>query len=448
MASGGDVLNEKILPAVLKFINTRPVQAIKNGMMYIMPLTIVGAIFLLLGNLPFPGWVDWLVATGYYPIVMSVYVATFNLLGIVACIGITYSFVAAEGIPALPPAIYATSLYVMMIPQSVTIPDTETVVDAVLPLEWTGSQGMIGGILIGFYVGYIYSWFIKKDITIKMPDGVPPNVANAFTSLIPGTVLLLSGAVVYGIMEKGFDTTLIQAIYSLIQTPLSNLTDSIGGVIVLSAVGPLLWFFGIHGASIIGGIMSPILLANTASNQAIIDSGMELTRANGGAIVTQQFWDGFVAMTGSGITIGLVVYMLVWAKSAQFKTLGRLGAFPGIFNINEPIIFGTPIVMNPILFIPFVFTPVLTLIIQYLAILWGFVPLYGGIIAPWTTPPIISGLITNGWQAALLQALIIVLSVFMYLPFARKLDRDMYNQELAAHEEHVLEEEALEDVLD
>ncbi len=438
MANIGEFMNDKVIPPVLEFINTKPVQALKNGMMVVMPLTIVGAIFLLLAYFPIPAVEDAFLAWGLTPVFLAIYGATFNLLGVVACVAIAYNWVKMSGYEALPAAIWALCTMVLLMPQTVTDATTGATVSSVIDLGWTGAKGMIGGILIAFLTGFLYTWFLKRNITIKMPDGVPPNVATAFTSLIPGTVILSVAAILFAVFSA-FGTTMIEAIYTTIQTPLQGLTDSLGGVILMALLVPLLWFFGVHGSSIVSGVVMPMLQANMAENQAILDSGRALTVANGGHIVTQQFYDNFLIMTGSGVTIGIVVYLLFWAKSAQFKTLGKLAGAPAAFNINEPIIFGTPIVMNPILLVPFMVTPMALGLLQYFAIASGLAPLYSGIVAPWTTPPILSGLIVGGWRTALLQLVGLVLSVAIYYPFIRKVDRMAYAEELAAHEAHLLE---------
>lgn len=419
--SFSDNLNDKVIPPILKFVNTKPITALKNGMMLVMPLTIVGAVFLLLANFPVKSVVAWETRIGLAPILNQVYVSTFNLLGLVACIGITYAWVREEGYDALPAAIWAACTMILLTPLSVAVEGLKEPVTGVIPMAWTGSQGMVGGILVAFFVSIIYCWFLKRNITIKMPDGVPPNVATAFTSLIPGAAIMSLAAVIFGIF-KHFDTTMIETIYKAIQTPLQGLSDSLGGIIVVAFLIPFLWFFGVHGSSIVSGVMTPIGLSNLQENQSILDAGKALTTANGGHIFTQQFLDNYINMTGAGVTIGLVVYMIVFAKSAQFKTLGKLGGAPAAFNINEPITFGTPIVMNPILAIPFFLTPIINSTLLYFALSTGMLPLFTGVIAPWTTPPILSGLIIGGWKHAVFQAILLVLAVALYYPFARKAD--------------------------
>jgi PTS system cellobiose-specific IIC component len=168
--------------------------------------------------------------------------------------------------------------------------------------------------------------------------------------------------------------------------------------------------------------MSGLTAANRLDNQAIIDAGKELTLANGGHIVTDQFNASFVTVTGSGLTIGLVILMLTIAKSEQNKALGKLSVGPGIFNINEPILFGFPMVMNPLMFVPFVAAPTISAVVAYFAMRVGFVPLFTGVTVPWTTPPIISGFILGGWRTALMQIICIGISVVVYFPFFKKID--------------------------
>ena len=302
----------------------------------------------------------------------------------------------------------------------------------VIPTAWTGGKGMVTAIIIGLVVGAVYSWFMKKKITIKMPAGVPQGVANSFAALIPAAVIILGATVLYSIFKFGMQTTFIEWIYKILQTPLQGMTDSLGGVLVMGFLIPFLWWFGVHGATIVSGVMSGILQSNTLDNAAIVTSGKELTIANGAHIVTQQFLDQFMTVTGSGMTIGLVICMLFFAKSAQCKQLGKLAIVPGIFNINEPITFGTPIVMNPFMAIPFMAAPMLSGIITYFAIATGIVPPFGGVMVPWTTPAPISGLLVGGVRTAILQLVVLALSIFIYLPFFKRQDNINFKNEQAA----------------
>ncbi|WP_186423890.1 PTS sugar transporter subunit IIC [Lacrimispora celerecrescens] len=422
-----DFLNNKVIPKMMVFINTKAIRGLKDGLLYSMPMMIIGSIFLLLANFPYTPVADWLGAAGITPVLNQVFESTFNIMALIASIGIAYTYVKNEGYNGMPAGVISLCTYLLFQPSQVTNQEGANV--GVIFKTWTGGQGMIGAIIIGLIVGWIYTVFLKKNITIKMPDGVPEGVAASFTALIPGAVVIIAASIVYAVVKNMFDTTPMEWIYKTIQIPLQGLTDSFGGVVAMGFLIPLFWFFGIHGSTLVGGIMGPLLSANSAANQAILDSGRELNLANGGHIVTQQFLDQFMTVTGAGITIGLVIYLTFFAKSNQCRQVGRLGIGPACFNINEPVLFGTPVVLNPIMAIPFMIMPVLSGTIQYLAIYTGLCPMYKGILVPWTCPPIISGFLIGGWRTALLQVGILALSFFVYLPFIRVIDKMYEKQE-------------------
>lgn len=422
-------INEKLLPPILKFVNTKAITALRNGMLYTMPFTIIGSIFLLLANFPIPAVADWVTSSGLAVYFNEAFGASFGIMSIFAVMGIANSYVKEEGFEGLPAGMIALVIFLLTQHSSATNEETNAVVTNVIEKTWTGGQGMISAIIVGLFVGWAYSWFLKRDIRIKLPEQVPANVANSFTALIPATVITTVALVVYVIFDKVFNTTVLEAIYKLIQAPMQGVTDTFGGAMMLGFLVPFLWFFGVHGSTLVGGIMGPILTANSLENTAILNSGKELTIANGGHIVTQQFLDQFMTVTGAGMTIGIVMFMVMFARSAQFKQLGRLALLPAIFNINEPILFATPIVMNPIMALPFILTPMVSGVITYFALYSGLVPLFTAVVVPWTTPPIISGFLIGGFRTALLQAIVLVVGFFIYLPFVRKVDSLNYLQE-------------------
>lgn len=426
-------INDKLIPKIMEFVNTKAMIALKNGLLYSMPVMMIGAVFLLISNFPLKVVTDALNKAGITPILSQATDCTFSIIALIAAIGIAYTYVKNEGYNGLPAGVISLCTYLILQPSSVMGQEGNSI--GVIMKAWTGGQGMIAAIVSGLLVGWIYSIFLKKNITIKMPAGVPEGVTAAFAALIPGMVLVTGATVIYAVFKLGFGITPIEWVYKALQLPLQGLTDSFGGVIAMGFVIPFFWFFGIHGSTLIGdGIMGPLLLANSAANQAILDAGMELTLANGGHIVTKQFLDQFLTVTGSGITIGLILYMAMFAKSKQLKEIGKLGIVPSIFNVNEPVLFGTPIVLNPMLAVPFMIMPILSGIIQYAAIYFGLCPMYGGVIVPWTTPAIISGFLVGGWRTALLQAVILVLSFFVYLPFIRAVDKKNVEQEALSEE--------------
>ncbi|WP_459479367.1 PTS sugar transporter subunit IIC [Clostridium saccharoperbutylacetonicum] len=434
MSSFGSTLNEKVIPVIMKFVGLKGIVALKDGILYTLPIIMVGSIFLLLAQIPYPPFNDWMASMmgpGWTEPLMQAYGSSFAIIALIAVVGIAYTYAKNDGHEPLSSGIIALVVFLLTMNASVTTPDGVTVGN-VINKDFIGGKGMVTAIIIGLVAGAIYSWFMAKKITIKMPAGVPQGVANSFAALIPAAVIITGATVLYAVLKYGMNTTFIELIYKVIQTPLQGISDSLGGVLVMSFLIPFLWWFGVHGSTIVSGIMTGILTSNTLENQAIIQSGKELTIANGGHIVTQQFLDNFVSMTGAGVTIGLVLCMIIFGKSAQSKELGKLAIVPGCFNINEPVTFGTPIVMNPFMAIPFIISPMITSLITYLSISTGLVPLFTGVMVPWTTPPIISGFILGGWRTALLQIVIMAISFFIYLPFFKKQDAINVKNEQAA----------------
>ncbi|MDR2601959.1 MAG: PTS transporter subunit EIIC [Spirochaetaceae bacterium] len=418
-----DFLNQKVVPLLLKIINTKTVQSFKNGMLYLMPLTIVGSLFLLVANFPWKPVVNLLTAIGLIGPLNQVVGATFGIMALVAVVAIAFEYCKTENVAGgLNAGVIALACF-LIVQESFVTTSAGLHISDVIDKGWTGGRGIIAAIIIGLVSGRVYVFFIKRDIRIKLPEGVPEGIANSFNCLIPALTMFAGAGLVYLIFKNLWHITAIEAIYKVIQTPLQGMTDSLPGAIGLALIVPFLWFFGVHGSSIAGAIMGPILQANMLENQALLDAGVPLTVANGGHIVTQQFMDQFQTVTGGGMTIGIVLFISFFAKSMQNKQLGKLTLIPAFFNINEPILFGIPVVLNPIMAVPFIMMPIISSIILYFCQYTGIVPLFGAVMVPWTTPPIISGFIVGGVRIAILQTAILALSFFVYLPFIRKVDQ-------------------------
>lgn len=440
----------------MKFVNTRGVRAIKDGMMFSMPLIIVGAVYLLLFQLPLESAANFVTSLGVVPYLAHGYTSTFQITALVTSVGVAYTWAKNEGFEPLSAGIISMASFLILIPDYVgvtgemtagglTAVDTAAVAEGVtiagLNKTWLAGQGLIGAMIAGLLTGLVYSWFLKKDIRIKMPEGVPDGVAAAFTGLIPAAVICTGFLVIYGLCFAIGGVTPIELIYKYLQTPLQGLGDTLPGYLTFQFLIPLFWFFGVHGATVVGSVSSPIAQANQLENAAIfqklVDSGMSRADAiaalpaNGAHIYTEAFGNCFQAPTGSGWTFGLVIFMVFFAKSAQMKQVGKLGIGCGIFNINEPVLFGTPIVLNPKMIVPFIATPVIINAVAYILTDIGFMPYTMGVTVPWTTPPVLSGLICIGWQAAVVQLAGVVGSFFLYMPFAKSLDDEYLAMEQA-----------------
>ena len=435
-------INEKLMPPMMKFLNTKAVTAIKNGMLYPIPFIIIGAIFLILANFPQQNVADWIAQIGWAPIFNQAYAASFGIMALFAAFGIAYSWVKSEGYEGASAGLTSIIVMVMLQPSTIStvtkIADGSAVVgeyqvSGVIDAAWLGGKGMILAMLAGLLVGWSYSWFMKKDIRIKLPEQVPANVSDSFGALVPAFVITFVAMLIYALSVLTTDQTPIEWIYTLIQTPFQHATDGPLGVFLIAFLPVFIWWFGVHGATIIGGIMTPLLLANNADNLKLFQEG-NLSLDHGAHIVTQAFMDQFITVTGSGMTFGFVIFMIYRARSVQMKTIGKLTLAPAFFNINEPVLFGMPIVLNPILAFPFLIAPLVSGFGTYAAIALGIIPPFNGIFVPWTTPPILSGLIVGGWQGAAWQALMIFVTGAIYWPFAKKYDAILVQQEKEAYE--------------
>ncbi|WP_297421945.1 PTS sugar transporter subunit IIC [Clostridium sp.] len=440
--SFNQTLNEKVVPVIMKFVNLKGVQALKDGMMFTLPLNIIGSIFLLIAAFPVKAFTDFMVATfgaGWNDPLYKVQGSTMGIMALVGVIGMTYSYCKNEGIEPFSPSVIALSVFVIVTNNFVIYqptPDAAPIqVGGAIPTAWVGGAGMITAIIVSLIVSFVYSAMVKRNITIKMPEGVPQGVVNAFSALIPAAIIFTGAAIVYATCKFGFQTSFVEIIYKVVQTPLQAASDSLPGAMLIAFAVPFLWFFGIHGGITVGGMVGPLLTANTAFNAELQKAGT-LDLAHGAHIVTQQFYDNFVNLTGSGQTLGLTLLLLFLAKSAQYKQLGKLALPPNLFNINEPILFGIPVVMNPIMGVPFILGPVINAMLLYFAIASGLLAPMGAQLPPWTIPTVISGFIIGGPSYALAQFVFLIVSTVIYFPFFKKADAMAYADELAAQQNH------------
>ena len=465
-SSVGTFINEKILPSVMKFVNTKAVVALKDGMDYALPFIIIGSIFLILKSFPIPAVSTFFDNIGWSVFFNQAYQTTFAIISIWTAVGIAYVYAKNEKLEPLPVGLTSLSVFFLLQKLQVDaplvgamakggsgitdaagktlytssqlahqisqLPDAiqtylKSPVTNVINMTWLGGQGMIAAIICGLLVGWTYTLMAKAGWEIKLPEQVPANVANQFSAMIPSGVIITVAMVIYAIFDKALNTDLLNWIYKTLQIPLQGLSDSLGGGIILAFMVVFFWFFGVHGGLIMGGIGGAFLLPNSADNARLLAEG-KLSLENGAHIVTNEFYNNFINLTGSGITIGLVIFTLVGAKSVQFKSIGKVELVPALFNINEPFLFGLPLVMNPWLAIPFFLTPVVVALSTYLVIKFGIVP-PTGVAAPWTTPAVISGFFIGGWKMALWQACVLAISTAIYWPFAVKYDKYLKEQE-------------------
>ena len=438
---------EKYLMGPMAKISTfRFVRAIMAAGMASIPFTIVGSMFLVITVIPqaFPFLQDIWDATfvNFTDLYMIANHFTMGILAVYFCIVVGYELTKIKAeeenlkLDPLNGALLSMMAFFFTIPELTikggyltlvqSISDSEHVYNGIRLGNFAsrlGTEGIFTGILMACLAVWLYSLCVKKNWTIRMPDAVPNGVSKSFTALIPAfvvaiVVLLVNAALVY----LGYD------IYKIIQIPFSFVTEVTntwyGMIIIYFLIGSL-WAVGIHGANIITSFTNPIVLANMAHNFTAMQEGGKIYAYAG------EFNNAYVTIGGSGATLGLVIFMIFLAKSEQLKVLGRASIVPAIFNINEPIIFGAPIIYNPFLLIPFILGPIISALIAFFAISMGLVsPMIAQ--APWPSPVGIGAFLGTGgdYRAILLAFVCIIVASVIYFPFFKFYDKKLKKDEM------------------
>lgn len=401
------------LPVATKIGNQRHLLAIRDGVIFTIPLIIVGSIYLIIAFPPMEPLTS--MAKPYIGNLTSVTNVTFGLIGLFASFLIAYSLANSYKVDALSSGILGMCAFCLAIPWK----------DG-LPGAWLGAAGFFVAMVISLFSAEIYRIFVQKNIVIKMPDGVPPAVARSFAALIPAAVVL---SVIWAINQLIMPTglTIPTIINTVLTQPILGLGDSLPATMIAIFFCQLLWTFGIHGQALVNGVMTPVWMGLTTANAQAKAAGLPLP-----GIFTQEFINMFVLVGGSGATLALAVILLLRVRSSQLKAVGKGAIWGSIFNINEPITFGLPIVMNPVMMIPFILAPLTLIVITYIAMTTGFV---GRTFAapPWTCPVIFSGFLATGdFKAGALQIINFLVSGAIYYPFIMAYDKMKLKEEQAA----------------
>ncbi|PEC12735.1 PTS cellobiose transporter subunit IIC [Bacillus toyonensis] len=409
-------MEKYLVPVAGRIGSQRHLVAIRDGFIAVMPLILVGSFAVLINNLPvdaFQKLMKGAFGDVWKDIGGGMWTGSFAILALIAAVGISYNLAKSYGVDALSAAIITFGALIIISP---TTPK-----EGGIDLAWTGSQGLFVSIIVALLVTEVFRFFVQRDITIKMPDGVPPAVMKSFAALVPAFVILIATASIQ-LAVKLAGTSIHKIVFETIQLPLQGLAGTLPSAIIIALLIHVLWFFGLHGPNIIGGIIDPIYLPALEKNIKLFNDGMSAYDVP--HIFTKPFFDVYVYIGGSGATLAFLVAVMLVAKSAQLRGVGRVSIGPGFFNINEPVIFGTPIVLNPALIIPFVLTPVVLVITSYTAISLGWVPKTVALV-PWTMPPIFSGYLVAGGSiaGAVLQLVNFAIAVVIYYPFVLMCDR-------------------------
>lgn len=412
--------------------------SIRDGFLVSMPLLIAGSFFLLIANFPIPGWRefwDGIFGPDWVKFMSKPTEATFNIMAITVVLGIGYSFAGQMKVNKMFGAALSLVSWFLLMPYEILVKGnlllTGTDMNvAGIPLKWVGSSGIFVGIIVAFLAVHIYAFADKRGWVIKMPDGVPPTVVQSFAALIPATIVIL----VFFLINIGFSFTpfgnAFNFIFEILQIPLLSLGNTVWAMVIAYIFVHAFWFVGVNGGSVVGAVYNPILQTLAAQNLEAFKNGEPIPN-----IISQQFQDLFATFGGAGSTLSLLIAMLLFCRSKRIKNLGKLSLAPGIFGINEPIIFGLPIVLNPIILIPFILVPTFNIVVSYIVMKIGLVPYPSGVPITWTTPVIISGFLSTGWQGAVLQTILLIAGVFIYMPFIKIMDKQFLKEENSKKEE-------------
>lgn len=432
-------VEKALVPIATKLNAQRHICAIRDAFILIFPITMAGSLIVLLNfavlspdgfiakllflNKLFPNLSD---AQAVFSPILN---GSTNIMSIFIVYLVARNIAISMKADDLLSGLTALSVYFIVYPPYEAVDGANF-----MTMAWHGAQGLFVAIIIGLLVGELFSRLSRSDkLTIKMPASVPPAVARSFKVLFPIIIVSVIFTVANFFINKFYPDGIHQLVYDVLQSPLRILGTNIFATIGLVIVSNLLWMFGIHGPNTIAAIRESMFSEATLENLNYVQAHGEAWGApfpNTWALV-----DGFAAYGGSGMTLGLVIAILMVSKRQDYKDIGKLSLAPGIFNINEPIIFGLPIVLNPIFLVPFLLVPAINVFIAFLAIKIHLIPPIAYSV-PWTTPgPLIAFFGTGGnWMALLIGFACLAISVVVYMPFVMAANK-MAESEAAGAEE-------------
>lgn len=412
-----EIVEKVLMPPMAKLSEQRHLRAVRDGIISTMALIIVGSFFLVIAFPPIPALAK--LVEPHIGTILIAFRLTVGLMALYASYGIGHSLAKSYKLDAVSGGVLAMAAFVLTI-----VPVSVEGHGWVLPMANAGGAGMFVAIIMSIFAVEVLRFLQKRNIMFKMPEGVPDSVARSFEALIPAAVIITVIWVVRHLI--GFD---LQAFIMNLFKPLVVAGNTLPGVLVPIFLITILWTAGIHGVSVVGSIARPIWLVLLDQNVQAVADGAAIPN-----IAPEPFFQWFVWIGGSGATIALVFWM-IFSKSSYLKSIGRASLIPGICNINEPVVFGVPIMLNPMLAIPFIVGPLITGTISYIAMALNLVG-RPYILAPWTLPaPIGAYLATGGDLRAVLLVLInIAIMMVIYYPFFKAYEKKMLEEEKAKEE--------------
>lgn len=406
----GASMEKYVMPVANRLGNECHLRAIRDAFMSLLPINFMGGIAAVLSSLPFlPGdsvvfaWINAL---------------TLGAMSIYVCIGIIHFLCKSRKIESFLPILLGVCGFLMLVMEPMSLGWDGKVVE----ISYMDGKGLIAAMLIAILTADLYCYMRKREFgKISLPDTVPASLSDVFASIVPGAILLLMYTVIFMLVNAA-GTTLPKLIYGIL-SPSLKAVDNLGFTIFITLFVHIFWFFGIHDAAL-SGVLSPIRDGNLSINAAAHAAGQALPN-----IFTTPFWVYFVVIGGCGSVLALCV-MLCRSKSKQLKTIGRLGIIPAFFNISEPVIFGLPLMLNPVFFIPFLLTSALNGGIAFITMQIGFIGKSFAMLS-WQMPSVIGAFLsTMDWKAPVLIVALMVLDGIIYYPFFKIYEKNLVKEEL------------------
>ncbi len=407
----------KVMEFSAKIQNNVYLDAISKGLMGTLPIMMIGSIALLIAVLPFDAWKTLLTDIGVRTYLMAASTLTTSCMSIYSAYLIGHRLATSFNENGVTAGILSIFAFFIVTPLN----------EGALNMTYMGAQGLFTAMIASLLATRIYCALMKNEkIQIKMPDSVPPVIANTFAGLFPSIfvgALFILIAVLFSFTSWG---SMADMIYAVLAAPLQQLGGSVWSLIILVFVQMILWFFGLHGSLVIQSVVTAVYLPMDTMNMEMVLAGAANSDLN---ILGKTFYSLFSGIGGAGGTLSLVILLVLIAKSKKHKALGKLGLIPGLFTINEPIVFGMPLILNPIMAIPFISVPLIQTGLAYLATISGLVPRLNGVQVPFGTPMLFNAFLAGGWRAAVLQLVLVLVGVAVYYPFFKMLDKQAVKEE-------------------
>lgn len=416
-------IEKYIAPPLVAMGNQRHFAAIRAALIRTIPLIIIGSLPLILTSLPVESWANAMAPFSDKLNVLYTMTMNFMTLYLAISLGAELSRMYEELDTTIVSIVTVAGYVITVAPVNLA--------EGTLEVTGFSAKGMFTLFIVAIVVVEFMHFAYKHNIIIKLPKSVPEGISQSFASLLPMAILLVFFWLLRVVLN--FD---LNSVLNAIVSPLLAVTDTWYAAFICALLLQLLWFVGIHGGSFtVWGVMYPFLLTNIAENAAAVAAGEEMTH-----ILTEPFIYSWTMIGGTGMTLSLIVLWLR-SKSSHLREVARLSFIPGIFCVNEPVMFGVPIVLNPLMFVPFVFfTSLLGTMYGYVLTVLGWVsPAYVQI--PWTTPPLLQPYLSTGgdWRNVVAQAVLIVLMVIIWYPFAK-----LYEKRCIIEEQETLKQKNLE----